>query len=189
MARSIAFYRVLFGVEPAKHHPDYAKFEIDEPPAVFSLTPNNVGRGGVMSHMGLRLTNEADVRKVQRRLETAGIRTREQNDMRGCYAVQEKVWVEDPDLNLWEIYIVREDIFRGDVSGSRALPPEPVSDDGPDRHVLYKGPFRELTDDVGRVFPRGETVAVPPRIWESLRQGPTAAQFVFSIPAASAGCH
>src|SRR5262245_10700990 len=98
--RAVAFYRVLFGVEPAKCHPDYAKFELDEPPAVFSLVPHAVGRGGVLSHLGLRLTNLDAVRAVQQRLEAAGFRTREQNDTRGCYAVQTKVWVEDPDANL-----------------------------------------------------------------------------------------
>jgi catechol 2,3-dioxygenase-like lactoylglutathione lyase family enzyme len=35
--RSIAFYRALFGVEPSKIRPDYAKFELAEPPLNFTL--------------------------------------------------------------------------------------------------------------------------------------------------------
>jgi catechol 2,3-dioxygenase-like lactoylglutathione lyase family enzyme len=32
--RSVAFYRVLFGLEPAKVKSNYAKFELTEPPLV-----------------------------------------------------------------------------------------------------------------------------------------------------------
>src|SRR6185437_2538065 len=38
--------------------------------------------------------------------------------------------------------------------------------------VLYKGPFRELTDDLGRVLRRGERVAVDADAWERLKAGP-----------------
>ena len=37
LARAIDFYRILFGVEPAKRRPDYAKFELEDPPLVLSL--------------------------------------------------------------------------------------------------------------------------------------------------------
>ena len=40
LPRSVAFYRKLFGIEPAKQRPDYAKFEPDNPPLVLSLEPN-----------------------------------------------------------------------------------------------------------------------------------------------------
>ena len=56
LGRSIAFYRVLFGVEPAKRHDDYAKFELDDPPVVFSLVPRRPGPGGSLSHLGLRVS-------------------------------------------------------------------------------------------------------------------------------------
>ncbi len=34
LGRSIDFYRVLFGLEPAKRRADYAKFEVPAPPLV-----------------------------------------------------------------------------------------------------------------------------------------------------------
>ena len=37
LGRSVAFYRILFGVDPAKLRGDYAKFELDDPPLVLSL--------------------------------------------------------------------------------------------------------------------------------------------------------
>src|SRR5262249_49858949 len=46
LGRSIAFYRVLFGLEPAKVRSDYAKFELAEPPLVLSLIPGRPGAGG-----------------------------------------------------------------------------------------------------------------------------------------------
>jgi len=47
LERSIAFYRVLLGTEPAKVRKDYAKFDIAEPPLVLSLVPARApGDGG-----------------------------------------------------------------------------------------------------------------------------------------------
>src|SRR5882757_338103 len=51
--RSIAFYRVLLGTEPAKVRADYAKFELAEPPLVLSLIPGRPGTGGNLNHVGL----------------------------------------------------------------------------------------------------------------------------------------
>ena len=47
------------------------------------------------------------------------------------------------------------------------------------RAVLYKGPFRQVIDDDGQVYPRGERVPVNPARAELLRRGPSAGQFVF----------
>ncbi len=40
---AIEFYRVLFGLAPAKLHDDYAKFELNDPPVIFSLVPHPPG--------------------------------------------------------------------------------------------------------------------------------------------------
>ena len=50
--RSIAFYRVLLGTEPAKVRSDYAKFDLAEPPLVLSLIPGRPGAGGNLNHVG-----------------------------------------------------------------------------------------------------------------------------------------
>jgi len=41
LERSVAFYRTLFGQEPTKTRPRYAKFEVAEPPVNLAL--NEVG--------------------------------------------------------------------------------------------------------------------------------------------------
>ena len=59
LARSVDFFRVLLGVEPAKLRPDYAKFEPDVPPLVLSLEPTPRPTGGPLNHLGFRLADSA----------------------------------------------------------------------------------------------------------------------------------
>jgi catechol 2,3-dioxygenase-like lactoylglutathione lyase family enzyme len=110
LARSVQFYRVLLGVEPAKHFGDYAKFELAEPPLVLALYPAPQPAGGALNHVGLRFPDSAALVEVQRRLEEAGIATQRQEGVECCYARQTKFWVTDPDRTLWEIYTLHEDI-------------------------------------------------------------------------------
>ncbi len=110
LERSVAFYRVLFGREPAKCRPDYAKFELDDPPLVLSLEPTPPGPGGALNHLGFRMTDSASLVAVQMRLERAGIHTKREEGVECCYARQTKFWVTDPDETLWEIYTLEKDI-------------------------------------------------------------------------------
>jgi catechol 2,3-dioxygenase-like lactoylglutathione lyase family enzyme len=115
LTRSVAFYRVLLGVEPAKVRGDYAKFELAEPPLILSLIRGKPG--GNVNHVGLRVRNADELVEVQRRLEAAGIGTRREEGVECCYARQTKFWVSDPDRMLWEIYVFHEDIpERGDAT-------------------------------------------------------------------------
>jgi hypothetical protein len=43
------------------------------------------------------------------RLAAEGLATLDQQETTCCYAVQDKVWVEDPDATPWEIYTVLAD--------------------------------------------------------------------------------
>lgn len=110
LERSVAFYRILLGREPAKCRPDYAKFELDDPPLVLSLEPSPRARGGPLNHLGFRMADSAGLVAVQMRLERAGIHTQRQEGVECCYARQTKFWVTDPDETLWEIYTLEEDI-------------------------------------------------------------------------------
>ena len=114
LTRSIAFYRVLLGAEPAKVRGDYAKFELAEPALILSLVPGKPG--GNLNHLGFRVRNADELVEVQRRLESAGIGTRREEGVECCYARQTKFWVAEPDGMLWEIYVFHEDIDeRGDA--------------------------------------------------------------------------
>jgi catechol 2,3-dioxygenase-like lactoylglutathione lyase family enzyme len=110
LARSIAFYRELFGVEPAKAYDDYAKFELADPPLVLSLVPKAPIAGGHLNHAGVRVLSPEELVAAQRRLEQAGFPTRREDGVECCYALQTKFWVSDPDGLLWEIYVFHEDV-------------------------------------------------------------------------------
>lgn len=110
LARSVAFYRVLFGSEPAKHHADYAKFEIESPPTVFSLVPGRAAGGGSLNHVGLCLLSSEELVAIQLRLEQAGHKTLREDGVACCYSRQTKFWVRDPDGVLLELYVFHEDI-------------------------------------------------------------------------------
>lgn len=108
--RSIRFLTALLGVEPAKRRPDYAKFELSDPPLVLSLEPHGFAAGGALNHLGFRMPDAAALVAAQARLEAAGISTQREEGVECCYARQSKFWVHDPDGSLWEIYV-----FEGDI--------------------------------------------------------------------------
>ncbi|MHB8550621.1 MAG: methyltransferase domain-containing protein, partial [Acidiferrobacterales bacterium] len=50
--------------------------------------------------------------------------------------------------------------------------------------VIYRGPYAEVCDDEGRVFPRGERMAVCERTYRFLTEGPYRGDFIGVSPAA-----
>ncbi len=106
--RSTAFYRTLFGQGPTKVKPGYAKFEVAEPPVNLTLNavPASHARGAGVSHFGVQVKSTDTVQAMTKRFEEAGLPTRIEDDVTCCYAVQDKVWVDDPDGNAWEVFVV-----------------------------------------------------------------------------------
>ena len=51
-----------------------------------------------------------DVAAAQARLAGAGLATATEDEVACCYAVQDKVWVDGPDREPWEIYTVLSDV-------------------------------------------------------------------------------
>src|SRR3954452_11282302 len=119
LGRSVAFYRTMLGVEPAKLRGDYAKFELDDPPLVLSLEPHAPGQGGALNHLGFRMPHAAALVAMQERLERAGVRSQREEGVECCYARQTKFWVHDPDRTLWEVYTLDGDL---DHRGAGQLP-------------------------------------------------------------------
>jgi catechol 2,3-dioxygenase-like lactoylglutathione lyase family enzyme len=104
------FYSDLFGVPPAKQRPGYANFVVADPPLKLVLF-ENPGAASALNHLGVEVASTADVVAATARFATAGLRhtTREVDSC--CHAVQDKVWVEAPDVPLgaWEVYTVLDD--------------------------------------------------------------------------------
>jgi len=105
---SVAFYEKVFGVKAAKLRPGYAKFDLEEPS--LNLTMQEALRTGVnASHFGVQVASSEDVAQVWTRFKEAGLRTYTEENTQCCYALQDKVWVEDPDGNAWEVFVVKAD--------------------------------------------------------------------------------
>lgn len=106
--RSIAFYRAMFTTDPVKHKPDYAKFDLDNPGLNLTLNLSTSVEGkGSLSHLGIQVNSTDEVAGAIARFKTAGLATFEEHDTDCCYALQDKVWVTDPDGNRWEIFMVK----------------------------------------------------------------------------------
>ena len=106
--RSVAFYQKAFGVAASKRRPGYAKFDLESP--ALNLSMVEAPRTGVnASHFGVQVASSADVHEARRRFEAAGLLTTSEEDTACCYALQDKVWVEDPDGNSWEVFVVKDD--------------------------------------------------------------------------------
>jgi uncharacterized glyoxalase superfamily protein PhnB len=105
---AIGFYSKLFATEPAKSKPGYANFAIAEPPLKLILI-ENPGHGGSLNHLGVEVASTDDVTAATQRLSAEGLATATEDNVTCCYAVQDKVWVDDPSGAPWEIYTVLDD--------------------------------------------------------------------------------
>ena len=106
---AVDFYSKLFATEPAKVRPGYANFAIAEPPLKLVLieTP---GQGGTLNHLGVEVASTDDVQAAQARLADQGLTTATEEGVACCYARQDKVWVDGPSGEPWEIYTVLENV-------------------------------------------------------------------------------
>lgn len=103
---SVAFYEKAFGVPATKRRPGYAKFDLQSPS--LNLSMQEAPRTGVnASHFGIQVASSEDVAQAWTRFKEAGLRTRTEDNTECCYALQDKVWVEDPDGNAWEVFVVK----------------------------------------------------------------------------------
>jgi catechol 2,3-dioxygenase-like lactoylglutathione lyase family enzyme len=105
---AIAFYSKLFGTEPAKVRPGYANFAVSEPPLKLVLIEGH-GEAGSLNHLGVEVASTDDVVATKERLAAEGLATATEDQVSCCFAVQDKVWVDGPDGEPWEIYTVLSD--------------------------------------------------------------------------------
>jgi len=122
LAVSIEFYSRLFATEPAKVRPGYANFAVADPPLKLVLIERAAGRGagpaGALNHLGVEVeTPEAVVRSATR-LSDQGVQTEVVASTNCCFALQDKVWVDDPDLVPWEVYTVLADTGGSAMAGA-----------------------------------------------------------------------
>jgi hypothetical protein len=64
---------------------------------------------GALSHLGMQIASTEDVLAFRQRWAEAGLITRDEMQTDCCYATQDKTWVQDPDGNEWEAFVVLKD--------------------------------------------------------------------------------
>ena len=95
---------------PAKVRPGYANFAIADPPLKLVLIeqpcPSAAASAGRSITWASRWRHTDEVAAASGRLAGEGLDAPRSTETTCCYAVQDKVWVEDPDGAPWEVYTV-----------------------------------------------------------------------------------
>jgi catechol 2,3-dioxygenase-like lactoylglutathione lyase family enzyme len=133
--QAVEFYSKLFAAEPAKRRPGYANFAIADPPLKLVLIEDPNQTPGSLNHLGVEVETTDEVTSAQARLAGQGLPTAVEEQTACCYALQDKVWVDGPGGEPWEIYTVLADAempagqLRASAPGESACcstRPEPV---------------------------------------------------------------
>lgn len=115
--QSVSFYSTLFGTEPTKLKPGYAKFDLETPAVNLTMQEKSHCCLQGLSHMGIRVNSIEEVLAYRERLTRAGIAVEEEMGTVCCHALQDKIWAKDPSGFRWEIYV-----FNGDVEERERRP-------------------------------------------------------------------
>src|ERR1043166_4982345 len=101
--QSTEFYRKMLGLEPCKVRTGYAKFDVQNPPLNLTLNERKGVTAGALSHLGIQVNSTDDVTTIR------------------------KTWVEDPDGNQWEVFVVLEDNLAASAVCCTSNSAEPIS--------------------------------------------------------------
>lgn len=124
VAKSVEFYKKMFGVEPFKVKTNYAKFDVANPPLNLTMNQADFETGGSLSHLGLQVETTEDVLAIGKRWVESGLLTLDEMQTDCCYALQDKTWVTDPDGNAWEVFTVLENTEGRQYAASTCCTPE-----------------------------------------------------------------
>lgn len=105
---AVDFYSRLFATEPAKRRPGYANFAVADPPLKLVLV-EGAGDPGTLNHLGVEVPDADAVTAATASLRDEGLATAVEQGVACCFAVQDKVWVDGPDGEPWEVYTVLGD--------------------------------------------------------------------------------
>lgn len=104
--RSVAFYSALFNAPPVERRHASARFELTNPHLRLELH-ESIDAAARDGHLGVQLKYNDDVRAIYERLSSRRVPIKlEETETACCFSVSNKIWVEDPDQNLWEVYVL-----------------------------------------------------------------------------------
>jgi len=107
LEESIRFYSAIFGAEPVKTKPDYAKWMVDDPRVNFAIS-TRASKNGI-DHLGIQVDENDELEELRRRVKSADLAVFDEGETVCCYANSEKSWVQDPAGMAWEAYRTMED--------------------------------------------------------------------------------
>jgi catechol 2,3-dioxygenase-like lactoylglutathione lyase family enzyme len=102
IAQSVRFYSTLFGAEPTKREPDYAKWMLDDPKVNFAISSRG-GEAG-LGHLGIQVESADELAAVTARAKAAAGEALIEEGARCCYARSDKAWATDPQGVKWETF-------------------------------------------------------------------------------------
>ena len=85
---SIRFYSALFGAEPVKAKPDYAKWLLEDPRVNFAISTRAKTKG--VDHLGIQVEEESELMELRDRLKAGDMAVVEEGETICCYARSEK---------------------------------------------------------------------------------------------------
>lgn len=129
---AIRFYTTLFGTEPIKTKPDYAKWLLDDPRVNFAISTRVQSKG--IDHLGIQVEEEAELTELRGRLKAGDLGVVDEGETVCCYARSEKSWIQDPAGIAWEAYRTMEDveIFSGKADSPQGACCTPETKGTPD---------------------------------------------------------
>ncbi|MCA9500610.1 MAG: VOC family protein [Nitrospira sp.] len=104
---AIRFYSKMFGAEPVKRKPDYAKWMLEEPCVNLAISTRTSTKG--VDHLGIQVEEEQELDEIRQRLQAGSLPVAEEGETLCCYAKSDKSWVLDPAGVPWEAYRTMED--------------------------------------------------------------------------------
>jgi predicted enzyme related to lactoylglutathione lyase len=107
IAQSVRFYSTMFGTEPTKREPDYAKWMLDNPRVNFAISTG--GEAG-LSHLGIQVEDDTALALATERAKNAAGTVIEEKGANCCYAVSDKAWATDPQGVRWETFRTTGDL-------------------------------------------------------------------------------
>jgi catechol 2,3-dioxygenase-like lactoylglutathione lyase family enzyme len=117
---SIRFYSAIFGAQPVKTKPDYAKWMVEDPRVNFAIS-TRASKNGV-DHLGIQVEDNRELEELRERLKTSDMAVFDEGETVCCYASSEKSWVQDPSGIPWEAYRTMDDaqIFSSKVAADES---------------------------------------------------------------------
>jgi len=99
---AVRFYSAVFGAEPVKLKPDYAKWLLADPSVNFAVSTRS-GTEGV-NHLGIQVDDDGELEEIRGRLKQAELGTFDEGETTCCYSRSDKTWTLDPAGVRWEAY-------------------------------------------------------------------------------------